>query len=53
MVSGIKDIQLKEIIRIYPNPASSKISIAHDGNQNLKLRVFNMAGQCILLALTA
>ena len=48
VVSGIKDIQLKEIIRIYPNPASSKISIEHDGNQNLKLQVFNMAGQCIL-----
>ena len=48
MVSGIRDIHLKEIIRIYPNPASTMISIEHDGNRILRLQVFNMAGKCIL-----
>jgi hypothetical protein len=48
IVSGIKDIHRKEIIRIYPIPTRSKFSIEHDGNQNLKLRVFSMGGQCIL-----
>jgi uncharacterized protein (TIGR02145 family) len=48
IVSGTRDIHLKEIIRIYPNPASTMISIEHDGNRNLKLQVFNMAGKCIL-----
>ncbi len=46
--SGHKDIQLQELIRIYPNPATSKVSIEYNSNQDLNLQVFNMAGQCIL-----
>jgi uncharacterized protein (TIGR02145 family) len=46
--SDLKDIPLQDLIRIYPNPATSKVSIEHNSNQDLKLQVFNMAGQYIL-----
>jgi uncharacterized protein (TIGR02145 family) len=48
IASGIKEIPFNETVRIYPNPANNKISIEQDGYRNLKLQIFNMAGQCIL-----
>jgi uncharacterized protein (TIGR02145 family) len=48
IASGFADLNYKQIIRIYPNPATSKISIEHNSTQNLQLQVFNMAGECIM-----
>ena len=48
IASGHKDIHLKEIIRIYPNPATSQFSVEQNSTQDLKLHLFNTAGQCIL-----
>jgi uncharacterized protein (TIGR02145 family) len=47
--SGLKDIRLQEIIRIYPNPSTSVILIEHKDHRLLEMKIFNMAGECILL----
>jgi uncharacterized protein (TIGR02145 family) len=46
--SGLKDLRLQEIISIYPNPATSKVSIEHGDPRHLEMKIFNMAGECIL-----
>jgi hypothetical protein len=48
IASRVRDIQFKEIIKIFPNPATNQFSVEHNGTQDLKLQVFNMAGECVL-----
>ena len=44
----INEIKDQEKIKIYPNPARDRINITCDDGQDLKLRIFNIIGECIL-----
>jgi len=45
---GIDDIKAKNLaLQIYPNPASGKIRIETEVNEDLTVRVFNTLSQCV------
>ncbi len=46
--SGMDDPELKEFLQIFPNPAVERISIDCGRSQEVDMKVFTLAGKCIL-----
>ncbi len=45
---GVNDINYKNNIQVYPNPAIDKVYINCAGRQNLNLQIYNVVGECVL-----
>lgn len=46
--TGIKDINLKNDIKFFPNPATERIYLNNSENQIIIVKVYNLVGECML-----
>ncbi|MCX6233770.1 MAG: T9SS type A sorting domain-containing protein [Bacteroidetes bacterium] len=46
--TGLGNINYIEKVKIYPNPAINKVSIEYAENQDLKMQIFNVVGECVI-----
>ena len=47
LTTQIKEINYQEGIKIYPNPAIDRLSVDCAVNQNIKIQIFNIIGDCV------
>jgi uncharacterized protein (TIGR02145 family) len=45
---GLNNIMFKEILKIYPNPASDNINIDNINEQNIQMHIYNLIGECVM-----
>ncbi len=45
--NGINELNLYDKIKLYPNPATEKISIEYTSNQEVQVDMYNLIGECV------
>jgi len=46
-ITGIKEINSNEVVRVYPNPASNTITFSQSGIRNYELRITDVLGRVV------
>lgn len=47
---GLREVNLKQQIIIYPNPVQEQLYIRYEGHQKLQIKLYNLVGQSMMVA---